>query len=149
MTQRASDAARQRALTARRVADGFDADSRATRKVRAAYCEKCRANVMRGLPSDLVTWEVLADPGALSPFGEAIAKLAGRRTIALQWAYDHYQFVDNRDQFTIPAQPAGSIAGTDVLVIHECFSTVHFASIHSRVDELRKSSLIDPIDPPF
>jgi hypothetical protein len=97
----------------------MDISTGATRSARVAICVACQARVLRGLCADWGGWSVDADPEPLSALGEALALMAGRPTYELRWLGDRYE-LDGRDQFRISGAVAGTRAGLDVLVGHQC-----------------------------
>lgn len=53
------------------------------RSVRLRVCRRCNAPVLAGLDADICAFAVQADVVPLTPLGEAVALLTGRRTFDL------------------------------------------------------------------
>lgn len=97
----------------------MDISTGAMRSARVAICPTCQARVFRGINADWGGWSVDADLEPLSALGEALALMAGRTTLELRWLGNRYE-LDGRDPFRISGAPAGTRAGLDVLLAHEC-----------------------------
>ena len=88
-----------------------------TRHIQAERCRQCRADVLRGLDDMWAAGPIEVDPTPLSPLGEALALLAGRRTIACEhW---HGLRFTRRSHWQITSRPAGTFRG-DVYASHLC-----------------------------
>lgn len=103
------------------IASGHMTETGATRQARIRTCT-CRHQVLVGLDSDVAALEATCDPYPLSPLGEALALLEGRRTLTLRregrgWVLDW------RDAHEITSAPAASQARRDVVRQHRCRTT--------------------------
>ncbi|MGO4984792.1 hypothetical protein [Collinsella sp. Sow4_E3] len=88
-----------------------------TRHIQAERCRRCRADVLRGLDDMWAAGPIEVDPTPLSALGEALALLAGRRTIACEhW---HGLRFTRRGRWQITSRPAGTFRG-DVYASHLC-----------------------------
>lgn len=88
-----------------------------TRHIQAERCRQCRADTLRGLDDMWAAGPIEVDPTPLSALGEALALLAGRRTIACEhW---HGLRFTRRSHWQITSRPAGTFRG-DVYASHLC-----------------------------
>lgn len=109
------------AITAKLVREGHITPSGTGRRAQPRRCRDCRAPVLVGDDHDTTRLTATVDPEPLTPLGEALAILEGRRTLALvmeagrlvMWA---------RDAGHIRSAPAGTRAREDVLREHRCGS---------------------------
>jgi hypothetical protein len=114
------------AIEARLIALGLlDAGTGATRRARAVRCGNCRRPVILGLDADFGSCVAECDPGPLSPYGEALARLARRCTYSFRFLGGRYQ-LDIRDQFIIAGEGKHPRRFADVLVNHQCDSDLFF-----------------------
>lgn len=84
------------------------------RYCRARKCRQCRAPVLVGLDGELCSFTAVVDPDPLTPYGEALALLAGRDTYTLR---------RRAGRFTLTAREVWHIAGGtpgDVVARHHC-----------------------------
>lgn len=93
------------------------------RAARAGTCRSCGAKVLRGLDADVCAMTATVDPDPISPQGEALARLADRRTYDLRPSGNRWE-LNVRDRWHIRGRPAGQPAGLrfDVLAEHRCGS---------------------------
>src|SRR5437879_6066733 len=87
------------------------------RNARLHHCRDCGRYVLTGLDNDLCAGVAHADPSPLSPLGEALALIGGRRTYALHQSPGRLE-LQLRDQWQIEGRPAGAVL--DVLPEHTC-----------------------------
>jgi len=87
------------------------------RGVTTHRCRTCQAQILEGLDEDVCAFRAVVDPDPLTPMGEALALLAGRRSYEIRrhsggWALWH------RDRWQI----RGRVAGPKYLVVadHQC-----------------------------
>ena len=134
------------------AAGAMDAATGAFRSAARTRCPICARQVWRGLDSDRGARSQDADPYPLTALGEAMARLGGWRTITLRQAGNRYN-LDLRDGSIILAEPAGSIKGCDVLLIHDCHGDItklQFApSQITPVASPAARAAAMPIEPPF
>lgn len=100
------------------IASGHVTETGLTRRAKIRTCS-CRAKILAGLDADIAALEARCDPQPLSPLGEALAILEGRRTYTLRregrgWVLDW------RDAHEITWSPATSRARRDVVRQHRC-----------------------------
>lgn len=100
---------------------GVVGPDRVGRSVRATACRTCCGQTLTGLDNDRCAVVAHADPEPVSPLGEALALLAGRKTYALHPSANGYELVLRYDK-QIAAAPPGT-RGYDVLAEHACNST--------------------------
>jgi hypothetical protein len=115
------------------------------RAARSTSCGRCRSPVMVGLDDDMCALSAVVDVYPLSPAGEVVALMSGRRTYSLTWAGGRYE-IDRRDSYRIEGMAPGDRSNVDVVVNHEC-GTPKFQSL-STIDRGRKREE-RPVDPPF
>lgn len=85
--------------------------------LRAERCHQCRADTLRGLDDMWAAGPIEVDPTPLSAIGEALALLAGRRTVACEhW---HGLRFTRRRHWQITSRPAGT-RGLDIYAEHRC-----------------------------
>lgn len=97
-------------------------ESRSPRGIRAVWCGRCGAPILRGLDEDLGAFTTYADPAPLTALGEAVAWLDGRRTVELRKIAGTPQLM-RRNRYTIASRPPGSriwCGRIDVLAEHRC-----------------------------
>lgn len=131
-----SDEARQRAIA--RAQQGPQ------RAAQSSGCRLCGRPVMVGLDDDSCALTAVVDPYPLSPAGEVVALMQGRKTYTLAWAGGRYE-IDRRDEWRIEGNPPGSRPTVDVVVNHEC-GTQPFQRLSTLERGKRREQ---PIDPPF
>jgi hypothetical protein len=103
----------------------MDEATGAVRRARAVRCQRCRRPIILGLDSDWGSCVAECDPDSLSPYGEALARLARRRTYSFRYLGDRY-LIDIRDQFIIAGEAKRPRRNADVLVNHVCESDLFF-----------------------
>lgn len=106
-------------LTDHLIRAGYMSETGSTRRLRLRSCRGCGEKVANGLDDVICAFEVDADPVPLSPLGEALAMLEGRRTVAVHREGDRY-VLDQRDAEHVAKRPAGSGTREDVLRLHSC-----------------------------
>ncbi len=79
-------------------------------------CTKCRAPILYGLDADICALSVKTDPTPLTPLGEAIALLDGRRTFTLTEIAGRIE-ITTRDHWAI-----GGESPHPVIPEHKCNS---------------------------
>jgi len=91
------------------------------RRAHPRTCRTCKATILTGLDDDRCALTVEVDPIPLTPVGEAIAQVEGRRTY---WLHrDGGRLVlDLREASQIRAWPAGTRLGQDILRQHRCWT---------------------------
>jgi len=102
-------------------------------------CTKCRAPILYGLDADLCALSVKADPTPLTPLGEAIALLGGRRTFHLTDIAGRIE-ITMRDQWAIGGESAHLVVPE-----HKC---------NSRLDahmqpHIRRARYVVPDEPQY
>lgn len=102
------------------VRTGHLTETGLSRRARIRTCS-CRQLVLAGLDDDTCALEVTCDPHPLSPLGEALALVEGRRTLALHRDGSRW-VLDRRDSYDITAEPAGTKHREDVVREHRCTS---------------------------
>ena len=88
------------------------------RAAKATRCRRCKAWTVTGLDADECAFEAVCDLDALSPLGEALALLAGRRTLEARQRSGRL-VLTRRNHHAITARPAGT-PRLDVLAVHAC-----------------------------
>lgn len=99
-------------------ASGYMDENGVTRRVRAVTCRRCHAPILTGLSADVAAHTAEVDPAPISPLGEALAVLAGRRTYTLRHLGGKW-VVTPRSSFAIAGTPAGT-GRHDTLAAHRC-----------------------------
>jgi len=113
-------AAPERWLLDHLIRTGHLTETGLSRRARIRTCP-CHQLVLAGLDEDICAFEVACDPNPLSPLGEALALVEGRRTLAVH--RDRGRWVlDRRDHHDIAADPAGTKHREDVVREHRCTS---------------------------
>lgn len=92
-----------------------------SRRARIRPCPTCPLLILTGLDAEMCATEAACDPSPLSPLGEALALVEGRRTWALHSEAGRW-VLDPRDSDQIASEPAGSRLRQDVLRAHRCES---------------------------
>lgn len=87
------------------------------RAARAHRCKACGQLILTGLDNDMCASIANADPTPVSPLGEALALIGGRRTYTLHQTTDRLE-LQIRDRWQIAGSPAGT--RYDVLPEHTC-----------------------------
>lgn len=100
------------------VAAGHLTETGLSRRARPRPCPTCHTWTLTGLDDDLCAFEATCDPAPLTTLGEALALIAGRRTLALRRTRGRLE-LDQRWADHIEAEPAGS-PRLDVLATHTC-----------------------------
>lgn len=85
------------------------------RNTKTGRCTQCRQPVLRGLDEDMCALLVEVDPTPLTPLGEAMALLAGRKTYDLARDTGRWQLT-RRGRWRI----TGPRHNTDVVPAHRC-----------------------------
>lgn len=98
---------------------GAITETGASRRANIRTCPACRARILVGLDDIQGALEVRADPVPLSPLGEALAHLAGARTLALHREGGRF-VLDRRADRDITKRPAGTADREDVVREHRC-----------------------------
>jgi hypothetical protein len=93
------------------------------RRARVRTCRGCSNTVLIGLDGDTCALVVEADPVPLSPLGEALALIEGRRTVTLSREGGRY-VLGIRYDLMIEAHAAGTQLNTDILRSHRCGTDV-------------------------
>ena len=88
-----------------------------TRHLQATRCPHCRADTLRGLDDPWAAGIITLNPTPLNPLGEALALLAGQRTVALEPIGTLR--LTRRGPAQITSRPAGT-GLFDVLAEHHC-----------------------------
>ncbi|WP_067428314.1 hypothetical protein [Nocardioides jensenii] len=91
------------------------------RRAQARSCT-CGAQILAGLDATIAALQVFVDPIPLSPLGEAMALLEGRRAVSLNREGGTWVLNDRYD-LQIEGWPAGTKRGEDVLREHRCGSS--------------------------
>lgn len=124
----------------------MDAETGATRTARTRRCPTCRRPIIHGLDANWAAQIACCDPWPLTPIGEALTLLAGRRTWSLTFA-GRYE-LDYRDHWRIRGLPAAT--RHDVLAAHECgLPPPHSSRTHSVLLDAPNLRQHQPTDPPF
>lgn len=90
-----------------------------TRRARYRHC-RCGLVILTGLTDPhTCAIEAHVDPHPLNPLGEALALLEGRYTVTARPEAGRF-VLDDRDDLTIAARPAGTTLRADVLAEHRC-----------------------------
>lgn len=92
-----------------------------TRRAKIRHCARCGLALLTGLDAEMCALEAACDPSPLSPLGEALALVEGRRTWALHSEGGRW-VLDRRDEDEIASEPAASHLRQDVLRQHRCES---------------------------
>lgn len=100
------------------VAAGHLTESGLSRRARIRTCS-CGQAVLAGLDDEILAFEVQVDPVPVSPIGEALALIEGRRTFSLAREGGRY-VLDPRTAADILHHPAGTHPRRDVLRAHRC-----------------------------
>ena len=87
------------------------------RAARIHHCKHCGRYILTGLDNDMCAGVANADPTPLSPLGEALALIGGRRTYALRQSSGRLE-LQLRDQWQIEGSPAGT--RYDIVPAHTC-----------------------------
>lgn len=116
-----------------------------TRHLTADRCRGCRADILRGLNDDWCAWTIEVDPTPLSPLGEALARLAGRSTVACESWGGAGPKLSRRGHHQITGRPAGS-GRFDVLATHLCGAPA-LPSAPSTFTKPNPSSDVDDVCP--
>lgn len=96
---------------------GAMGNDRVGRRAHATRCRYCPCSILVGLDGDRCAWVARVDPLPLSPIGEVLAILGGRRTYALHAGIGRLELVA-RDRWQIEGAPAGT--RYDVVAAHVC-----------------------------
>lgn len=90
-----------------------------TRRAQIRHCARCGLALLTGLDAEMCALEAVCDPSPLSPLGEALALVEGRRTWALHSEGGRW-VLNPREEDQIIAEPATSRPRQDVLRQHRC-----------------------------
>jgi hypothetical protein len=101
------------------ITAGHVTETGISRRARIRTCRTCSTHTLVGLDNDRCAFEATVDPTPLSPLGEALAIVEGRRTLALHHEAGRY-VLDPRAADHIADHPAGSRRREDVLREHRC-----------------------------
>lgn len=112
-------------LQAMLVDKGVMSESGLTTTARIRLHPPCRIPTLAGLDGPRCALDTWCDLAELNALGEAEAHLAGRRTYWL-----HGRQLVPRDQWSIPAKPAGAPGSPPVLVEHRCHELIPSHWIH-------------------
>jgi hypothetical protein len=98
------------------------------------------------MSEDVAAQMALVDPYPLSPLGEMLALIDGRKTYQLG-KYDEGLALWQRDKWQI----AGRAAGPDWIILtdHKCESTARFPSVEIPLLPGKQDGPIEDNDPPF
>ncbi len=112
----------------------------------AAKCIVCKASILIGMSEDAAAFRALVDPVALSPLGEALARIDGRKTYVLG-KYDEGLALWERTHWQIESQKASPEVW--VLADHKCgglkFPAVEIPALSAPM----KQPVSDDNEPPF
>lgn len=128
------------------AADFTTAGPPAVRKAHMITCPNCKKPVMRGLLAMPTPWPVDADPAALTPQGEALALLTGRKTYNLRWAYNHYE-LDRRGNWHL--HNPNPNPHCDIVCDHNCDDPRSFTTQPTLLPPLKTFSTELPEQPPY
>ena len=115
------------------------------RGAKGTQCIVCHRPILVGMSEDVAAQLALVDPIPLSPLGEMLALIDGRKSYQLG-KYDEGLALWERDRWAI----AGHAAGPDWIILtdHKCESTAKFPSVEIPLSASQKGSVEDD-DPPF
>ena len=121
---------------------GAAGPDRVGRAAKATVCRQCKRPIITGLDNDMCASVANADPTPVSPLGEALALIGGRRTYTLHQTTDRLE-LQIRDRWQIAGSPAGT--RHDVLPEHTCeaIDLPAAESVHQRY------AAVLPDNPPF
>lgn len=100
------------------VHTGVMTETGLTRRARPRPCPHCSTWVITGLDADTLALEAACDPQPLNTLGEAMALVAGRRTLNLTRTRGRLE-LEQRWADHVESQPAGT-GRADVLAEHVC-----------------------------
>lgn len=106
-------------LLAHLIRHGYVTETGITRTARIRTCRCCRTPTLAGLDDTTCALDVSCDPTPLTPIGEALALVEGRRTLALHREGNRF-VLDPREREHITAYPASTRDREDVLREHRC-----------------------------
>lgn len=112
------------------------------RAAKLRRCKTCGRYILTGLDNDMCASVANADPTPVSPLGEALALIGGRRTYTLRQTTDRLE-LQIRDRWQIAGSPAGT--RHDVLPEHTCeaIDLPSAESVHQRY------AVVLPDNPPY